>query len=206
MATNSKGYIGSAPNLMQFANRQPGVPGYVPPTIPWQGNTAGDTVYTLLHSVFDPRTTVSTSGTQVYSSYAPGYQYTTLLTDLLYRRVFAERPGRQEPPLADVQEMIDNMVDIGRMVGIYYTALAMAASADPDMRARARALNLHNTFQDMQSSMQFLAVPPAILALTAKYVGLMDVSASKLYQNVGFLVNGDYDAFRALHTNVTDIS
>jgi len=140
--------------------------------------------------------------TNRYTGAASGYDYIQIYRDYLYRRIFAERPGRNEPDQQTIIDITENVADIGRMLGIYYTALAMKQSRDPEMFQRARQLELHTTFSEMQTVLQYLPCPKVVAQLNAKYVRLMDVSSDDLYQNVGFLVNGDYDAFLQLYANV----
>jgi len=198
------GNLGSAPNMLTMNN--PIAPGRGPvnPTISLQANNLGDTVYWLLHAAFDPRTLQNnaTTVTNRYTAYTSGYDYLQIYRDYLYRRIFAERPGRNEPDLQTLVDITDNIADIGRMLGIYYTALAMKQSRDPEMFQRARQLELHTTFSEMQTILQYLPCPKIVAQLNAKYIRLMDVSSDDLYQNVGFLVNGDYDAFLQLYANV----
>lgn len=196
------GYHGTAPQTLNAGQTIPGVPGFVPPSIPTQGNSLGDTVYWLVHSIFDPRTLVKNDGTQEYSAVPSGYPYTQWMKDLLYRRIFASRPGRNEPDDTVLNQIIDNIADISRMIGIYCTAMQLHESRDPEMYQRARLLSLHDSLGEMQTILQYLPCPRPVLELNLKFIGLMDVSASKLYQNIGFLVNGDYAAFVTLYGNV----
>lgn len=195
-------FSGSAPINFSIAQTVPGSPGFFNASIPTQGNNQGDTVYALVSNVFDPRTLQPTAGGNTYSTITRGYDYTQLAQDYMYRLIFEQFRMRTEPALATINEMIDSIADIGRMLGIYLTALSMKQSRDPEMFARARALSLNNTFAEMQSMLQYLPLPRNIVNAAVKYIRLMDVAARDNYQNVGFLVNGDYDAFVALSASV----
>lgn len=195
-------FSGSAPTNFSITQNVPGSPGFFNASIPTQGNSAGDTVYVLVSNIFDPRTLQTTAGANTYSTITSGYAYTRLAQDYLYRIIFEQFRMRTEPSAATINEMIDTIADIGRMLGIYLTALTMKQSRDPEMFARARALSLNNTFAEMQSMLQYFPLPRNIVNAAVKYIRLMDVAARDNYQNVGFLVNGDYDAFVALAANV----
>lgn len=199
---NGGRFAGSAPTNFSIAQNVPGSPGFFNASIPTQGNNQGDTVYMLVSNVFDPRTLQTTAGANTYSTITSGYAYTQLAQDYLYRLIFEQFRMRTEPNLSTINEMIDTIADIGRMLGIYLTALSMKQSRDPEMFARARSLSLNNTFAEMQSMLQYLPLPRNIVNAAVKYIRLMDVAAKDNYQNVGFLVNGDYDAFVALSANV----
>jgi hypothetical protein len=175
--------------------------------MPLESEPDGRSVYTLLSNVWDPRTTqfdkysVPDFG-QRFALYGYGFDYMNTVIDYLYRIYAATRPGRQEPNLETIGEIIDTITDISRMLGIYYTALTMKQSRDPLMFKRAEQTNMRDTFVEMQTMLLDLPCPPMIAQLNAKYVRLMDVSSDRMYQNVGFLVAGDYDAFLTLNDNV----
>lgn len=203
MSTQGKGYIGGQPNkITASGSTPPAGGGWLRPVIDVQGASLGDTIYIPITSIFDPRVLQDSDGSARYSQWTPGFDYYNNFIDYLYRRVFAERPGRQEPPYSVFQSIVDNLADISRMLGIYYTALTMKQSRDPEMFQRARILDLRDSFDDMQAILQHLPCPRFLAYLNAKYVRLMDVSSSNLYQNIGFIVPGDYAAFATLAQNV----
>lgn len=180
----------------------PPAPGFFSPFIPTAGDTAGDTVYFLLNSIFDPRTMQTTAGTNTYSVAVPGQDYRSIWLDLLYQIVFNQFRMRQEPTLSTLVEMLDVIVDTTRCLGIYLTALAMSQSRDPDMFARARVLNVYDAKVEMQTMLATLPLPRYLVELSLKYIGLVDVSGSYNFQNVGFLCTGDYADFTALYANI----
>jgi len=185
---------------------QQGVPpaqGYFTPFIPTAGDTAGDTVYFLISSIFDPRTVQdATTGASVYSAAPTGQDYRSIWWDLLYQVVFAQFRMRQEPNFTTFVEMLEVIVDTTRMLGIYLSALSMSNSRDPDMFARSRVLSLYDAKVEMQSMLASLCLPRYLVELSLKYIGLVDVSGSYNFQNVGFLAVGDYASFTALYSNV----
>lgn len=192
-------FQGSEPVNFSIAQTIPGSPGFFSPIIPTQGNNLGDTIYALVSNIFDPRVLQNiTSGADVYSGSARGYDYARLAEDFMYRLLFEKFRMRTAPEAAVIADMIACIADISRMLGIYLTALTMLQSRDPEMFARARALELNNTFAEMQSMLQYLPLPSNIAKTAVKYIRLMDVSAKDNYQNIGFLVNGDYNAFVSL--------
>jgi hypothetical protein len=109
---------------------------------------------------------------------------------------------RQEPSLTTIEEMLEIIVDLTRCLGIYLSAMSMSASRDPDMFARSRVLGLFDAKTEMQSQLAYLPLPRFLVELSLKYVGLVDVSGSFNFQNVGFLTTGDYSAFVALMSNI----
>lgn len=202
-------YSGSAPSSISLNANIPGVPGVQDSTtIPLQGNSVGDTVYTLISSVFDPRTlqTNPSPGTaiaNVYSNKPAKFNYVTLARDYLYRIVFEEFKYRTEPSEQVIVDILDNICDISRMLGIYLTALTLKQSRDPEMFARARALELHDSLPEMQMALSDLPLPRNVTALNNEMIRLAEVSGSPTtYQNVGFLVNGNFAAFNALYNIV----
>jgi hypothetical protein len=70
------------------------------------------------------------------------------------------------------------------------------------MRQRARILDLRTSLDDMGSVLTYLPFPETVHKLITASTGLVDVSASSLYQNIGFLVNGDFQSFLSLYQNV----
>lgn len=180
----------------------PPAPGYRSPIISTQGNSNGDTVYFLVSNVFDPRTLQSSTFTNTYSVITPGQPYTSIWFDLLYQVLFDAFRMRNEPSTTTLIEMMEVIVDTTRMLGIYLSALTMSQSRDPDMFQRSRTLGLFDAKAEMQSILAGLCLPRYILEVSLKYIRLMDVTGSANYQNVGFLVNGDYAAFLTLFENV----
>lgn len=181
----------------------PPAQGYFTPFIPTAGDTAGDTVYFLISSIFDPRTLQdATSGASVYSSATSGQDYRSIWLDILYQVVFAQFRMRQEPNTTTLIQMLEIIVDTTRMLGIYLSALSMSNSRDPDMFARSRVLNLYDAKVEMQSMLASLCLPRYLVELSLKYIGLVDVAGSYNFQNVGFLSVGDYPSFIALYSNV----
>lgn len=183
----------------------PRSPGLLDPIISDQGNNLGDTCYILLSNPFDPRVVAGSDGNvpvATYSGITPGYQYTQLAYDYLLAMMFDNFRMRQEPAATVINDIIASISDIARMVGIYCTALTLKQSRDPEMFQRARALELHNTLDDMMNVLSYLPCPSNVLKLVTKYVRLMDVSSVDNYQNIGFLVSGDFNAFQALFQNV----
>lgn len=178
----------------------PGV-GFFSPFVPTAGDTAGDTVYFLLNSIFDPRT-LQTDSANRYSTMVPGQDYRSIWQDLIYQIIFSSFRMRQEPNATVISEMMDVICDTTRMLGIYLSALSMSASRDPDMFARSRILNLFDAKVEMQSMLASLPLPRMLVELSLKYVGLVDVAGSYNFQNVGFLCNGDYSDFTTLYANV----
>lgn len=180
----------------------PPAQGYFTSFIPSAGDTAGDTVYFLLSSIFDPRTLQNLNGGSRYTSPVPGQDYRGIWQDILYQIVTTQFRMRQEPSLTTIEEMLEIIVDLTRCLGIYLTALSMSASRDPDMFARSRVLGLYDAKTEMQSQLAYLPLPRFLVELSLKYVGLVDVSGSFNFQNVGFLTTGDYSAFVALMANI----
>lgn len=180
----------------------PPAQGVFPPFIPTAGDTAGDTVYFLVSSIFDPRTLQDTAGAATFSSVTPGIDYRSIWIDLLYQVVFSQFRMRQEPALSVLVEMMEVIIDTTRMLGIYLSALSMSASRDPDMFARSRVLGLYDAKAEMQTMLASRVLPRYLVELSLKYIGLVDVAGSYNFQNVGFLSVGDYASFTALHANV----
>lgn len=204
---NSSSSVGGDPQMLSVSQNVPPGGGFVEPTIPVEGELDGRSVYYLLYNVWDPRAVQNADYEledfgQRYSMYSYGFDYMNTCIDYLYRIVFGTRPGRNEPRLTDIGGVIDTLVDISRMLGIYYTALTMKQSRDPLMFQRAQALNLRDTLAEMQTILMDLPCPSFLVRLNAKYVRLMDVSSDQMYQNVGFLAVGDYDAFLTLYDTV----
>jgi len=180
----------------------PPAQGYFTSYIPSAGDTAGDTVYFLLTSIFDPRTLQNNNGTTRYANVGPGQDYRGIWQDILYQIVTTQFRMRQEPSVTVIEEMLEIIVDVTRCLGIYLTALSMSSSRDPDMFARSRVLGLFDAKTEMQSQLAYLPLPRFLVELSLKYVGLVDVSGSFNFQNVGFLTTGDYSAFVTLMSNV----
>jgi len=176
--------------------------GYFSPFISTAGDTAGDTVYFLINSIFDPRTLQNSDGTTRYASVGLGQDYRSIWQDILYQIVFAQFRMRQPPDQTTLNEMLEIICDLTRCLGIYLTALSLSASRDPDMFARSRVLGLYDAKVEMQSQLAILPLPRFIVELSLKYVGLVDVSGSFNFQNVGFLSSGDYNAFNTLMSNI----
>lgn len=202
-------YLGAAPSTISIAQNIPGAPGFNDPTIAFQPNNLGDTVFCLLHNLFDPRVLNTTTVTgnvftygDRYSSLTSGYQYSAIVMDHFYRIIFEEFKMRSEPPAQILVDMMDSIVDISRMLGIYLSALTMKQSRDPEMFQRARARELNNTFPEMLACLTNLPCPPNVVKASLKYLRVMDASGSEQYQNVGFLVNGGYQDFLKLYANV----
>lgn len=209
------GYHAAAPNSFSIAQTIPGGSGYIDSVISTQGNNLGDTVYYLVSNIFDPRVLRSATITpgsggaeptvafgNTYSTIAAGYAYTDITYDYLYRLLFDVFRMRNAPDVQVILDIIANIADISRMIGIFATAMTMMQSRDPEMFQRARLLQLNNTFAEMASMLERLPIPTYILKANLKYIRLMDVAGIDNYQNVGFLVNGDYQAFLTLAANV----
>jgi len=195
--------VGTALPSSNIRQSIPPATGYFSPFVPTAGDTAGDTVYYLISSIFDPRTLQdATTGAPVYSGFTPGHDYRSIWLDLMYQIVFAQFRMRQPPDTTTLVEMLEIIVDTTRMLGIYLTALSMSASRDPDMFARSRVLNLYDAKVEMQSMLASLPLPRYLVELSLKYIGLVDVSGTYNFQNVGFLSVGDYSSFTTLYTNV----
>lgn len=197
---------GPVPSLSMPPNL-PGGSDPIPPTIPYEGEQDGRSIYYLISSIFDPRTTQfffgeTTPNSQRYSGMANGFDYSRHVEDLLYRIIFDTRPGRQEPPVSVVMQIVENICDISRMLGIYLTALSLKQSKDPQMFERARTLDLRDSFVEMQTILMDLPCPKFIAGLNSKFMKLMDISDGPVIQNVGFLSVGDFSVFLALYNNV----
>lgn len=180
----------------------PPAQGYFPPFIATAGDNAGDTCYFLLNSIFDPRTLQNVDGTPRYSFITPEVDLHSIWFDLLYQVVFSQFRMRNEPSVTTIREMLDVIVDTTRCLGIYLTALSMSSSRDPDMFNRARILGVYDGKVEMQSMLASLPLPRYLVELSLKYVGLVDVSGSFNFQNVGFLYTGDYDDFVTLYNAI----
>lgn len=180
----------------------PPAQGYFTSFIPSAGDTAGDTVYFLLNSIFDPRTLQNLNGASRYTNLGFGQDYRGIWQDILYQIVFSQFRMRQEPSITVIEEMLEVIVDLTRCLGIYLTALSMSSSRDPDMFARSRVLGLFDAKAEMQTQLAYLPLPRFLVELSLKYVGLVDVSGSYNFQNVGFLTTGDYSAFVSLMSNI----
>jgi len=180
----------------------PPAQGYFSPFVPTAGDTAGDTAYFLVNSIFDPRTLQNSDGTVRYANVALGQDYRSIWQDILYQIVFAQFRMRQLPTQTTLNEMLEVICDLTRCLGIYLTALSLSASRDPDMFARSRVLGLFDSKMEMQSQLAILPLPRFLVELSLKYIGLVDVSGSFNFQNVGFLSSGDYNAFNTLLSNV----
>lgn len=200
-----KGTHGSPLSLFNIAQSIPGI-GNVRDdvVIPTSANSVGDTVYYLVSNPFDPRVLVNNlSGTPVYTGTEFGFDYYALAHDYLYRIIFDVFKYRNEPSAGIMTAIIDNIADIGRMLGILMTAYAMKQSRDPEMFRRARILGLHDSIPEMTASLSLLPLPRAVTAMITKYIGLGDIANDPtVYQNIGFLVNGNYDAFVTLAANL----
>jgi len=184
----------------------PPAQGRFTPFIPTAGDTAGDTVYFLVNSIFDPRTLQNTDGTSRFSTILNAQDYTSIWTDILYQVVFAEFRMRQNPVLATLVEMMEVIVDTTRCLGIYLSALSMSASRDPDMFARARVLEVYDAKVEMQTQLAYCTLPRFLVEASLKYIGLVDVSGSFNFQNVGFLSSGSYSDFTTLMANISSKS
>lgn len=156
----------------------------------------GNTVYYLLNSLYDPRAASATTGV------TEGFSYTRYCQIILQRMLFEINPGRAIPSNAIVSVMVDQIADIGRMVGMYLTALATVSSGDSLMYDRADACDFIRNLGGMQVSLSRLPIPPNVLRANIKYIGLMNTSSGQNFANVGFLVAGDFAAFRNLRNIV----
>lgn len=196
-------FTGGSPQVMSYLQgMQRGDGTLGSPLIGDQGNSLGDSVYWLTTSVFDPRTVSNYAGGGTYSTYQPGFRYAQLCLDIMYQLMFQTFRMRNEPAPGIVEQMIDTIADVGRLLAIYFTALSMSSIDDPEMRQRARILELHTTMSEMSTMLEYLPCPPAIVNLSAKYIGLRDVSGKGQRSYAGFLANGDFSAFLTLYQNV----
>jgi len=157
---------------------------------------AGNTVYYLLNSLFDPRSAAATTGA------VEGFSYSRYCQVTLQRMLFEANPGRAIPNNTIVNVMLDQIADIGRMVGLYLTAFATVGSGDSTMYDRADACDFLRNFGSMQVSLSRLPIPPNVLTANLKYIGLMNTSSGQNFANVGYLVAGDFTAFRNLRNIV----
>jgi len=198
----SRGTVGQPLPRNSINQAIPPAQGYFPPFIATAGDNAGDTCYFLLNSIFDPRTLQDNTGATRYSAVTPDIDLHAIWTDLLYQVVFSQFRMRQEPAISTIREMLDVIVDTTRCLGIYLSALSMSASRDPDMFNRARILGVYDGKVEMQSMLASLPLPRYLVELSLKYVGLVDVSGSYNYQNVGFLCTGDYEDFVTLYNAI----
>lgn len=200
-----KGTHGSPLSLFNIGQSIPGI-GNVRDdvVIPTSANSVGDTVYYLVSNPFDPRVLVNNlSGTPRMTGTEFGFNYYALAHDYLYRIIFDVFKYRNEPSPGIMTAIIDNIADIGRMLGILMTAYAMKQSRDPEMFRRARILGLHDSIPEMTAALSLLPLPKGVASLTTKYIGLGDIANDpSVYQNIGFLVNGNYDAFITLASNL----
>lgn len=171
--------------------------------IPTSGDTAGDTVYFLVNSIFDPRTLQLADGTPRHSTVINEQDYRSIWSDILYQVVFAQFRMRQEPSFATLVEMMDVIIDTTRCLGIYLSALSMSASRDPDMFARARVLGVYDAKVEMQTQLAYCSLPRFLVEASLKYIGLVDVAGSFNFQNVGFLSSGSYSDFTTLMANIS---
>lgn len=182
---------------------------YVRPIVPIQTPGEGQSIYYLLHNVWDPRTLqapdTTIDGIQVYpqrfSSTAPGFDFLGEYYRHVMYRLFAGRPGINQPPAALIGEVIDVISDVSRMLGIYYSMFAMRHSMDPRLFRRLDICGL-DKMDEMQAALKNLPLPKTIAYLNSRYIGLKDVSETGLFQNVGFLVAGGYEQFLQLWSNV----
>jgi len=189
---------GAQPYQYQVPATIPGAPTFQGqrPTIFRGTPLAGNTVYYLLNSLFDPRAVASTTGA------TEGFSYQRYAQVILQRMLFEANPGRAIPSNTIINVMLDQIADIGRMVGIYMSAFATVSSGDSLMYDRADACDFLRNFGNMQVGLSRLPLPPNALRANVKYVGLMNTSAGQNFANVGYLVAGDFAAFRNLRNIV----
>ena len=176
------------PNTPQFSGQRPTI---------FRGTPiAGNTVYYLLNSLYDPRAVAATTGA------TEGFSYQRYAQVILQRMLFEANPGRAIPNNTIIQRMLDQIADIGRMVGLYLTAFATVSSGDSLMYDRADACDFLRNFGNMQVGLSRLPLPPNVLRANLKYIGLMNTSSGQNFANIGYLVAGDFTAFRNLRNIV----
>jgi hypothetical protein len=208
--SNINGFHGSDPTArMAVSTPSVGSPGFLNPLAPYQiPPQLGDTAYIPLGSLFDPRTldaTTTGAVTARFSHITPtGLQSPVLeCLDILRSKWQVARPGRNLPTTQQLFDMLETIVDISRMLTIFYSAGSMVNLDDQSMRRRARTLNAgREFFADMQSLLSRLPFPGTLLSTISRFVGCTDVSDTNEFQYVGFLAVGGYDAFSALYNSV----
>lgn len=210
-SSNINGFHGSDPTFrVAQSGLNNGSPGFLNPLAPYQiPPQLGDTVYIPVGSIFDPRTLDATTGSSSISSRygtidVDGIQSPVLeCLDILRNKWQVARPGRNLPSEAQLFDMLETIIDISRMLTIYYSAGSMVNLDDQSMRRRARTLNVgREYFADMQSLLSRLPFPGTLLSMVSRFIGCTDVSDTNEFQYVGFLAVGGYDAFTALYQNV----
>jgi hypothetical protein len=208
--SNINGFHGSDPSTrMAVSSPSVGSPGFLNPLAPYQiPPQLGDTVYITIGSVFDPRTIDATTTGAVSSRFThitpTGLQSPVLeCLDILRSKWQVARPGRNLPTTQQLFDMLETIIDISRMLTIFYSAGSMVNLDDQSMRRRARTLNVgREYFADMQSLLSRLPFPGSLLSTISRFVGCTDVSDTNEFQYVGFLAVGGYDAFSTLYSSV----
>lgn len=155
-----------------------------------------DDFYHLLSNPFDPRS-VARPG---YADPRPSTGSYCL--QLLERAYFASQSGRPAPEEATIAAMLDSIVDISRILGIYLSWKHCVDSLDNDLVERVRKLQLTRNIRSMQKMLANLPFPRNLLNVMLPSVGLCDISIVGRRQLVGTLVAGDADAWFTLYDNV----
>jgi hypothetical protein len=208
--SNINGFHGSDPSA-RLAVTTPSVasPGFLNPLAPYQiPPQLGDTVYIPIGSLFDPRTidaTTTGAVTARFSHITPtGLQSPVLeCLDILRSKWQVARPGRNLPTTQQLFDMLETIIDISRMLTIFYSAGSMVNLDDQSMRRRARTLLAgREYFADMQSLLSRLPFPGTLLSTISRFIGCTDVSDTNEFQYVGFLAIGGFNQFSALYTSV----
>lgn len=214
-SSNINGFHGSSPaNMIAQTTPSVGSPGFLNPLAPYQiPPQLGDTIYIPLGSVFDPRTLDNTSNAGVFAQRFSHIALSGISSpvleclDILRSKWQVARPGRNLPSSVELFEMLETIIDVSRMLTIFYSAGSMVNLDDQSMRARARTLNVgREYFADMQSLLSRLPFPGTLLSMISRFVGCTDVSDTNEFQYVGFLAVGGYNAFTALYASVRNRS
>lgn len=214
-SSNINGFHGSSPaNMIAQTSPSAGSPGFLNPLAPYQiPPQVGDTIYIPIGSVFDPRVLDNTSNTGVFAQRFTHIALSGVSSpvleclDILRSKWQVARPGRNLPSTTELFEMLETIIDISRMLTIFYSAGSMVNLDDQSMRARARTLGVgREYFADMQSLLSRLPFPGTLLSMISRFVGCTDVSDTNEFQYVGFLAVGGYNAFSALYSSVRNRS
>lgn len=208
-----EGYIGAPPNQPSPSGNPPsGMGGFLDPIAPYKTSASqGDTIYVPIGSLFDPRTLDATNNAGAFANRFAHLAISTITPvspvieclDILRNRYQLARPGKNVPSVARLFEMLETIIDISRMLTIFYSLGSSVNLNDVAMRGRSRVIQGgREYFPDMAGLLSRLPCPKNIVTLTERFIKLIDVSNTNEFQYVGFAAIGGYPQFEALYANV----
>lgn len=208
-----EGYIGAPPNQPSPGGNPPsGMGGFLDPIAPYKTSASqGDTIYVPIGSLFDPRTLDATNNTGAFANRFAHLAISTITPvspvieclDILRNRYQLARPGKNVPSVARLFEMLETIIDISRMLTIFYSLGSSVNLNDVAMRGRSRVIQGgREYFPDMAGLLSRLPCPKNIVTLTERFIKLIDVSNTNEFQYIGFAAIGGYPQFEALYNNV----